>query len=681
MKKSNLFNFQFFLTCFLAVTFLFTACVEDDFDAPPSEVLLDIEANATIADLKDLIVPNSIELIEEDLVVRGIVVGNDEDGNFFRELVVQDDNDGIYLNINLTSAFNLLPLGREVFIKARGLYVIEDNGVPKLGGYIALENGVQSLGDIQDLNDHIVRGKLNQQVSPIQVSINDLDISMLAMLVELQNSEFAFPGETFADPVGQSTQNKTLQDCTGAEIDVRTSGFATFAATPLPGGNGTLTGVYSQFNGSGQIFIRNPEDADMTGTRCDGSTGTGGTGNETLLSITELKDIYLGGAIEGPDETKITGIVISDRANGNVVTQNLHLQDGDQGIIVRFQQGHNFNLNDRIEVVVSGQELSEFNGALQVNNVPNTNGVFIETATSPTPRIATISEILANNDLWESTLVTIQNVTISGDANYRFNELSDGTGTIDLFTSNFATFTDTNVPTDAVALTGIISQFNEPQITIRNLGDVDADGGGGGPMPGDPEQISIEDVRGLYSNGSTSAPADRFIRGVVISDLANANITGLNVVVQDGDFGIVVRFTDENTFELGDEIEVDISNMELSDFNGLVQVNAVPNANATKIGDGPLPTPRDATIAEILANSDDWQSTLVRIEDVTITGAATYNGTTTVSDVTGSLPMFTRGDATFANTNVPADEVIMTAIVSEFNEPQVFIRSIDDIEE
>jgi hypothetical protein len=274
----------------------------------------------------------------------------------------------------------------------------------------------------------------------------------------------------------------------------------------------------------------------------------------------------------------------------------------------------------------------------------------------------------------------VVDVAIGGNTGYSFNDVSDGTGTIDLFTSSFASFYETAVPTGTSTITGILSQFNNPQITMRSITDI-VPGGGGGPMPGDLEQISIEDVRALYSNGSTSAPADRFINGVVISDVANSNITARNVVVQDGDFGIVVRFTDDNTFELGDEVEINISNLELSDFNGLVQVNNVPNTNGMKVGDGTLPTPRDATIAEILANSDAWQSTLVRIEDVTITGAATYNGTTTVSDVTGSLPMFTRGDATFANTNVPGDEVIMTAIVSEFNEPQVFIRNISDIEE
>lgn len=665
----------------MLVVFLFSACVKDEFDAPPTEVLPDIEANTTVKELTDLAVNGAITEITEDLVVRAIVTGNDEDGNFFRELVVQDETAGMYININLTGAYNFLPIGREIFIKAKGLYIIRDNEVPKLGGYIAIENGVEELGDIQDLNDHILRGARNQFVNPTKLSnINEAGFEHLAMLVEFENVEFAFPGETFADAFGQTTQNKTLKDCTGNEIDVRTSGFATFAGQMVPGGNGSLVGVYSQFNGSGQIFIRNPNDTEsMTGMRCDGSTGTGGTGNEEQLSIEEVKNLYLGGAGSAPEETKIIGVVISDRDNGNIVPQNLHIQDGDHGIIVRFQQGHNFSLNDRIEVVISNQELSEFNGGLQVNNVPNTNATFIETAASPTPRVATIADILANNDLWESTLVQIENVTITGDATYGFNDISDGTGTMDLYASSFASFSETAIPNGTVTLTGILSQFNDPQITMRNIGDVVPDGGG--PGGGDPEQISIEDVRGLFNSGSTAAPADRFIKGIVISDFANMNINNQNLVIQDGEFGVVVRFTDPHSFELGTELEVDISGMELSEFNGLLQVNNVAIASGTALSSGNSVTPREATIAEILANAEAWESTLVRIEDVLITGSATYDGNTTVSDVTGSLPMFTRSAAPFSGTAVPNDEVIMTAVVSQFNDTQVFIRNINDIEE
>jgi len=681
MKK---FNFQFLASCLFAVTLIFSACVKDEFDAPPSEVIPDIEANATVADLIALIQPNQITPISEDLIVRAVVTGNDEDGNFFRELVVQDETAGMYININLTGAFNFFPLGREIFIQARGLFIIEDNLVPRLGGYIAIENGDQELGDILDLNDHLIQGRRNQFVTPAQVSINELGVEHLATLIELSNVEFANLGETFADAQGNTTQNKDLQDCTGNGIVVRTSGFATFAGAEIPTGNGSLTGVYSQFNGDGQIFIRNLTDVEgIVNDRCDGTTGTGGSGDETQLSIEEVKDIFNSGGNSGPDETKISGIVISDGANENTPSRNLHLQDGEHGIIVRFQNNHSFNLNDRIEVVISNQELSEFNGALQVNEVPNNLATFIETAASPTPRVATVAEILANNDLWESTLVRIEGATIGGDGNYRFNDITDGTGTIAMFTQSFASFTNDAVPTGTVNITGILGQFNDAQINIRNLSDVEEDGGGGGGGGGggDPEQMSIQDVRGLWNTGSASVSADRFIRGVVISDAANANINSRNIVIQDGDFGIVVRFLDDNTYSIGDEIEINVGGETLDEFNGLLQILDVPNGNATLMGTGASVTAKTASIADVLANAEAWESTVVILEDVLIEGAGTYAGSTTITDGSGSLPMFTFNGATFSGAALPTEEVIMTAVVSQFNDTQVFIRSLDDIEE
>jgi hypothetical protein len=78
---------------------------------------------------------------------------------------------------------------------------------------------------------------------------------------------------------------------------------------------------------------------------------------------------------------------------------------------------------------------------------------------------------------------------------------------------------------------------------------------------------------------------------------------------------------------LGDEVEIAISDVELSEFNKLLQVNNVPLPNATKKSSGNTLTPRTATIAEIIANFNAWESTLVKIANVTITGGATLPAT------------------------------------------------------
>ena len=70
------------------------------------------------------------------------------------------------------------------------------------------------------------------------------------------------------------------------------------------------------------------------------------------------------------------------------------------------------------------------------------------------------------------------------------------------------------------------------------------------------------------------------------------------------------------------------------------------------------------------------------LEGVSITGTdGVFNGSTTVTDATGSIGMFTRNQASFANDMLPSKEVDVIAILSQFNDYQVYIRNLDDLEE
>lgn len=88
-----------------------------------------------------------------------------------------------------------------------------------------------------------------------------------------------------------------------------------------------------------------------------------------LVLIVDVCVVYVSGMIIGLDDSKICGVVISDCDNGNFNGQNIVIQDGIVGIVVCFIGNYSFFLGEEVEVIVSGQELSEFNGLVQVNNV------------------------------------------------------------------------------------------------------------------------------------------------------------------------------------------------------------------------------------------------------------------------------------------------------------------------
>ena len=206
----------------------------------------------------------------------------------------------------------------------------------------------------------------------------------------------------------------------------------------------------------------------MNGPRCGA-----GSGNETLVNLSDVRALFQGSTTYLPSDRKIKGIVISDRTGNNLNNRNLYIQDGTAGIVLRFEATHSFDLGDELEVVVSDIELSEFNQLMQINNIPLAAATKKSSGNTVTPRLATVAEINANFEIWESTLVKITNASITGGATLAGSrDLSDGTGTIILFTSNSATFSGMTTPSGPVTLTGILSDYNANEVLMRNANDI-----------------------------------------------------------------------------------------------------------------------------------------------------------------------------------------------------------------
>ncbi len=663
MNKASVYLFLFAL-----LTLGLGSCVDQDFDEPPVGELPNLTANTTIAELKARHTVGSEDTpITDSVVIRGVVTADDESGNLFKQIVLEDETGGIILRLNANSLYNEFPVGREVFVKCQGLYVGDFNNLIQING-----SPDEAIEEVL-IPNFVIGGRFDQPVEPLMTTIGQITPEMYGRLIRLDEVQFAASDTAvfYADAVNRESINRTLEDCNGGSIIVRSSGFADFASEETPAGNGTLVAVLTIFGDTRQLLLRDLTDVQLEGSRCE----SGGIDGD-LLPISELRDLFGDGETSGPEGQKIRGIVVSDKDAGNFDGRNLVLQDASAGIVVRFENDHDFGLGQEVEIAVGGEELSEFNGLLQVNMVPNSRAAGLGTGNPPAPRMATVQEILDNSEAWESTLVAIAAATITGSSTFGGSTtVSDATGSIPMFTRNDANFANQPLPAEAVDMVALVGDFNGPQLLLRNGDDVEGDGGGGG----DPELIAMADLRDLYEGGATTGPVNRKIRGIVISDKDNENTTGRNVVLQDETGGLVVRFTDDHNFALGEDVEVIVSGMELSEFNGLFQVNEVPNGSAASFGNGTLPEPRVATVSEIIANLEEWESTLVLIENVTISGGSTFNGLLTVTDDTGSLGMFTRSAASFANAAVPSGTVNLRAVVSEFNDPQIFIRDLNDI--
>ena len=521
-------NMRFF-PILLLLLFTISGCIDTEFTAPPVEgEELTRTGNTSIAALKELLKTESVVEISEDVLIQGIVVANDRSGNFFRELILQDETGGIHVLVNLTSLYNFYPVGRELVIDCKGAFLGVDAGVTQLGGYTYEEDGNLELGEIIDYNTRILKGRVVGAPAPVVKSIDELGPADISTLVKLENVEFAARdlGLTYAVVEGNRSANRTLESCdNNREIILRSSGFADFAGVTLPEGSGSVTAIYSVFRDDAQLLIRDLEDVMLAGERCTpGSTGSGGSvsGNETSIGIDEVRQLFGAGTTAAPAERKIRGIVTSDGANGNWAGRNLVLEDGSGGIVIRFQDNHSYSLNDEIEVVISGQELSEFNGLLQINEVPNGFATRVNAGATLDPRLTTISELLNNFDAWESTLIRLENVTLSGSGSFSGSiTVVDQSGSMPVFTRSGATFANAALPAGMLELTAVVSDFNGPQLILRNLEDVvggETTGGGGGQFSGEPVDMLDEAFSSLTNNAS-----------VILSGWTNVALKGTRV--------------------------------------------------------------------------------------------------------------------------------------------------------
>lgn len=372
--KTILLNTPMFLKYkFRYLAFLFiigvSACVDLEYDSPPPGGLdPNLPVNTTIAELKAMHTPGAFEEITDDVIISGIVISDDEAGNFFKQLVIADETGGIEIRIEMTDMHNVFPVGRKVYVKAKGLWLGDYNDLIQLGaGWDQSENELIRLPESL-VDKYIIGATYGNPVVPKTLTIDQLTLADVSTLVRLENVQFvsADAGETWADAVLQETLNREIEDCAKRRLIVRTSGFARFAPDLTPEGNGSMVGVLGVYRGDFQFTIRDVDDVMMTGDRC------AITIDESFSSIADNDDILL------PDWANIsvkgTRLWRAKEFGGNHYAQATAF--GDQsaemetwlitpGIIlsspkkIKFETAKAFYVHDGLSIWIS----SDFNGS------------------------------------------------------------------------------------------------------------------------------------------------------------------------------------------------------------------------------------------------------------------------------------------------------------------------------
>lgn len=273
-----------YLLIFALACTLFSSCMNGDWDEPDFNGAAPYGNNSlteqNVISIAELIkkYPNVFastdqnKQIDEDIMIKGRITGNDVGGNIYKQVTLQDNTAAIIIAINEGGLNGYLAEGSEILVDLKGLYIGGYRKQPEIG---APYNG-SSIGrmqkDIWAKHFKIVGSPDASVIQPIDFNtIKDTKLmdANCGKLVTLKDVTFkeADGKATFTTGTAQGNAVNQELDGYGSKVVVRTSTYADFAAMTLPYDSEAkkklkcdITGIATRYNSTWQILIRKTSD-------------------------------------------------------------------------------------------------------------------------------------------------------------------------------------------------------------------------------------------------------------------------------------------------------------------------------------------------------------------------------------------------------------------------------------
>ncbi len=242
----------------------------------------------SISDLKtryaNTISGNMMDEIKDDIKIKGIVTGNDIQGNIYNEVSIDDGTGAMLICIAQGGLYGYLPVGQEILVDLKGLYIGGYGQQGEIGMPYTNANGRTYVSRMSRMlwNQHFkLIGKGGNTVTPItfdpdyvrsnSIWTNDDKSRYLAqncgklMVLRGVTLKDADGTAVFAPDDGSVTlssncANREIVGFNSSAIVLRTSTYADFAHNVMPTGPVDITGIFTRFNNTWQILLRTVDD-------------------------------------------------------------------------------------------------------------------------------------------------------------------------------------------------------------------------------------------------------------------------------------------------------------------------------------------------------------------------------------------------------------------------------------
>lgn len=327
--------------------------------------------------------------------------------------------------------------------------------LPAAGAYLSIQNiALNGTSDLQ-LSFSTICGSpgsykktFNSTVFKVFLSADNNKWVELPVDVTANGNEFDSAVATFSVPANTASLSITFEKIADESDGYRVDDVNLTASTIAGASVDFSKGVEKNF-GEGT-----PEDNPVT-------PPAGGGTESTIAQV-----LALGANATLASGTTVEGIVISNMDLNNLTSKKgLYIQDATAGLQFYLAENHTFAFGDKVKVDLSGAQIGEYNGAVQISGLALSKISKISSGNTVTPKTVSVADFLANK--YEGQYIAIENVQVAAsDLNKTF--VMDGAHTsinvetasgksFVIFSSKYATYGTANVPQGSGTIKGISS--------------------------------------------------------------------------------------------------------------------------------------------------------------------------------------------------------------------------------
>ena len=324
----------------LACTLGLSSCMDGDWSNPVNEDTQNTFGNQyitetnrlTIEQLKNkystVINEGTYEQVSKPTQIKGIVTGNDVEGNIYNEISLQDETGAIIVCIAQGGLFGFLPIGQEILIELEGLYIGGYGKMAEIGTLYTSATGSTYVSRMSRAtwNNHFRILSSDNPVTPMEVTnVGKLDfdkdagklITLRGVQLQDANGTAVFAPNDGSVKLTANCANRAFVGISSNKLVLRTSTYSDFANAVMPTGTIDVTGIFTRYNNTWQILLRKASDIQPSSYVPEPPVEPKGDGTkanpynvagvlayiETLgADVKSSKDVYVEGIITGVTE-------------------------------------------------------------------------------------------------------------------------------------------------------------------------------------------------------------------------------------------------------------------------------------------------------------------------------------------------------------------------------------------